>query len=741
MEERLYQVSGMTCASCALTVETVAGQQAGVEVAQVNLATEKLTLKTTGDFKAGALEEAVASLGYGLKEQRLEWDAKQGQLQEEDKQRRLEAERKRLLATATLTLPLLYVAMGAMWGLPLPSFLRAEGPFVLFQLLVTTAVLYLGRGLYQRGFRNLWQGHPNMDSLIALGTVAAYLYSTYGSWQVLQGQSHFAHHLYFESAATIIFFVFLGKYLEARAKQETSRALKGLGQLAPQEARRIGANGLELVATKDLQVGDRIRVLPGDSFPVDGRVLSGSGYVDESMMTGESLPIYKEEGQAVWAGSLNQTGSLDYEVTHVGGETLLAQIIKLVEEAQAQKAPIAALADRLARYFVPLVLGLALLASLGWYFLAGASLEFTLSIFIAVLVIACPCALGLATPTAMMVATGRGAQKGILLKSGPALEALAQVDTVLLDKTGTVTAGQMQLTDLELWAGESREEVLTLLASAESHSEHPIAQALVQAATEAGLTLRQTTDFQAQVGRGIEAKVDGQRVLVGTRRYLEEEGLVLPEELDLEAWEKAGKTSLLLAREDVLLAALAVADPIKETSRQAISKLDQLGLEVVLLTGDKEATARAIAEEVGISKVVAQVLPQDKAAQVASYQKQGKAVAMVGDGINDAPALAQAQVGIAMGTGTDIAMDASDLVLLQGDLVRLADTISLSRATLRIIKENLFWAFIYNIIGIPIAMGLLYLFGGPLLNPMLAGLAMSLSSVSVVLNALRLNWK
>ncbi|WP_303977458.1 heavy metal translocating P-type ATPase, partial [Streptococcus danieliae] len=337
--------------------------------------------------------------------------------------------------------------------------------------------------------------------------------------------------------------------------------------------------------------------------------------------------------------------------------------------------------------------------------------------------------------------TGRGAQKGILLKSGPALEALAQVDTVLLDKTGTVTAGQMQLTDLELWAGESREEVLTLLASAESHSEHPIAQTLVQAATEAGLALRQTRDFQAHVGRGIEAKVDGQRVLVGTKRYLEEEGLVLAKELDLEPWEKAGKTSLLLAREGVLLAALAVADPIKETSRQAISKLGQLDLEVVLLTGDKEATARAIAEEVGISKVVAQVLPQDKAAQVVHYQEQGKVVAMVGDGINDAPALAQAEVGIAMGTGTDIAMDASDLVLLQGDLVRLADAISLSRATLRIIKENLFWAFIYNIIGIPIAMGLLYLFGGPLLDPMLAGLAMSLSSVSVVLNALRLNWK
>lgn len=741
MEERFYQVSGMTCASCALTVETVAGQQEGVAAAQVNLATEKLTLKTTGDFQASTLEEAVASLGYGLKEQRLEWDANQGQLQEEDKQRRLEAERKRLLATAALTLPLLYVAMGAMWGLPLPSFLRAEGPFVLFQLLVTTAVLYLGRGFYQRGFRNIWQGHPNMDSLIALGTGAAYLYSFYGSWQVLQGQVHFAHHLYFESAATIIFFVFLGKYLEARAKHQTSRALQGLSQLAPQEAMLVTKDGVEVVATKDLRVGDLVRVVPGASFPVDGEIISGESYVDESMMTGESVPVHKQVGEEVWAGSLNQTGSLDYEVTHVGGETLLAQIVKLVEEAQAQKAPIAALADRLARYFVPLVLGLALLASLGWYFLAGASLEFALSIFIAVLVIACPCALGLATPTAMMVATGRGAEKGILLKSGPALESLANVETVFLDKTGTVTAGQMTLTDMKVWTQESKESILVQLASVESRSEHPIAQALVSAAEEANLELLPVEDFQAQVGRGFEARLGEQWIQVGTLRYLEEEGIQLPEGLDLLSWEKMGKTSLLMARDGQFVAALAVADPVKETSGQAIHDLKELGLNLVLLTGDKEETARAIANQVGIEEVISQVLPQDKAAQIEKYQGKSQSVAMVGDGINDAPALAQAEVGIAMGTGTDIAMDAADLVLLQGDLSSLVAAIRLSRASLGIIKENLFWAFIYNIIGIPIAMGLLYLFGGPLLNPMLAGLAMSLSSVSVVLNALRLRFK
>lgn len=741
MKERFYQVSGMTCASCALTVETVAGQQEGVAVAQVNLATEKLTLKTTGDFQASALEEALASLGYGLKEQRLEWDEDQGQLQEEDKQRRLEAERKRLLATAALTLPLLYVAMGAMWGLPLPSFLRAEGPVVLFQLLVTTAVLYLGRGFYQRGFRNLWQGHPNMDSLIALGTGAAYLYSFYGSWQVLQGQVHFAHHLYFESAATIIFFVFLGKYLEARAKHQTSRALQGLSQLAPQEAMLVTKDGVEVVATKDLQVGDLVRVVPGASFPVDGEIISGESYVDESMMTGESVPVHKQVGEEVWAGSLNQTGSLDYEVTRVGGETLLAQIVKLVEEAQAQKAPIAALADRLARYFVPLVLGLALLASLGWYFLAGTSLEFALSIFIAVLVIACPCALGLATPTAMMVATGRGAEKGILLKSGPALESLANVETVFLDKTGTVTAGQMTLTDMKVWTQESEESILAQLASVESRSEHPIAQALVSAAEEANLELLPVEDFQAQVGRGLEARLGDQRIQVGTLHYLEEEGIQLPEDLDLLSWEKMGKTSLLMARDGQFVAALAVADPVKETSGQAIHDLKELGLNLVLLTGDKEETARAIANQVGIEEVISQVLPQDKAAQIEKYQGKSQSVAMVGDGINDAPALAQAEVGIAMGTGTDIAMDAANLVLLQGDLSSLVAAIRLSRASLGIIKENLFWAFIYNIIGIPIAMGLLYLFGGPLLNPMLAGLAMSLSSVSVVLNALRLRFK
>ncbi|MBF8971091.1 heavy metal translocating P-type ATPase [Streptococcus sp. NLN76] len=741
MEEKVYQVSGMTCASCALTVEKIAGQQEGVQEAQVNLATEKLTIRTNTDFESAALEEAVSGIGYQLEVQEGGWSIEQHQIDDEQKEAHLENQKREVIWTSILAVPLLYIAMGSMMGLPSPNWLSEPTTFVLVQLLLTTGVLWLGRGFYQRGFRNLFKGHPNMDSLIAIGTGAAYLYSIYGSWQVLQGQLYFAHHLYFESAATIVFFIFLGKYLEARAKHQTSRALQGLSQLAPQEAMLVTEDRVEVVATKDLQVEDVVRVVPGESFPVDGEIISGESYVDESMMTGESVPVHKQVGEEVWAGSLNQTGSVDYRVTKVGAETMLSQIIQLVEAAQAKKAPIAALADRIALYFVPTVLIAAVLASLAWYFIGGASLEFALSIFIAVLVIACPCALGLATPTAMMVATGRGAEKGILLKSGPALESLANVETVLLDKTGTVTAGKMTLTDMKVWTQESDESILVQLASVESRSEHPIAQALVQAAEEANLDLLPIEDFKAQVGRGVEAKIDNQLIQVGTLRYLEEEGVSLPEDLDLLSWEKMGKTSLLMARDGQFVAALAVADPVKETSAQAIRDLKELGLNLVLLTGDKEETARAIADQVGIEEVVSQVLPQDKAAQVENYQARGQSVAMVGDGINDAPALVQAEVGVAMGTGTDIAMDAADLVLLQGDLISLVDAIRLSRATLRIIKENLFWAFIYNVIGIPIAMGLLYLFGGPLLNPMLAGLAMSLSSVSVVLNALRLRFK
>lgn len=738
MSETLYQVSGMTCASCALTVENVAKAQEGVEDAQVNLATEQLTLKTNARFNGKELVEQVAAVGYQLDAKSAERSLEERSELEAKKVAALKAEWMRLIWTSILAVPLLVIAMGSMWGLPLPAWLMEPRLFVSVQFILTTGIVLLGRGFYQRGFRNLLKGHPNMDSLIALGTGAAFLYSIYGAWQVFQGQEHYAHHLYFESAATIIFFVFLGKYLEARAKFQTSRALQGLTQLAPQEANRIVDGQVVRVATDELQVGDQVRVLPGESFPVDGRILSGQSYVDESMMTGESLPVQKQVGDQVWAGSVNQTGSLDYEVTQVGAETLLSQIIQLVEDAQAEKAPIAALADRISLYFVPVVLGAATLASLAWCFLGGASLEFALSIFIAVLVIACPCALGLATPTAMMVATGRGAQQGILIKSGPALESLAQVETLLLDKTGTVTAGKMSLTDLKVWGTATRPEILAQLASAESHSEHPVAQAIVAAAKVEGIDLLPVSDFEAKVGKGIEARVEGARLQIGTRRYLEEEGVVLPADLDQETWEKQGKTSLLAAREGIFVAALAVADPIKETTPEAIQELKALGLDLVLLTGDKEATAQAIAAQVEINQVIAQVLPQDKAAQVARVQESGKSVAMVGDGINDAPALAQADVGVAMGTGTDIAMEAADLVLLQGDLVQLAKAISLSRKTLRIIKENLFWAFIYNVIGIPIAMGLLYLFGGPLLNPMLAGLAMSLSSVSVVLNALRL---
>ena len=740
-EKKEYKLSGMTCASCAMTVEMAVKDLETVEEVSVNLATERLSLLPKAGFDSQQVLDAVAEAGYQAEEKGKN---RPSDVSEEAAMKVKELERKKqeLLILLVTALPLLYISMGSMVGLPLPSFLdHMAHPlvFVLSQLLLTLPAVWIGRGFYQRGFRNLIKRHPNMDSLIAVGTSAAFFYSLYSVSQVFLGHHAFVHQLYFESVAVIIALVLLGKYLESSAKGRTSQAIQSLLELVPSQATVIRYGEAVTIDTDDLRVGDIIRIKPGERMPVDGLVTEGQTFVDESMMTGESVPIEKKVGDTITSATINQNGSIDYQATRVGSDTTLAQIVRLVEEAQGSKAPIAALADKISLYFVPIVLSLATLSALGWYFLAGESLSFSLSIFIAVLVIACPCALGLATPTAIMVGTGKGAENGILIKSGQALEAAYQLDTIVLDKTGTITVGKPSLTDLLSLSDFNRPDLLRLIASAEQHSEHPLAQAILEAAEEEGLDLLPVSHFEAIVGRGLSAQVEGKRLLVGNESLMKEKNI------DSSAFQgkllelsQEGKTAMFVAIDGQLVGILAVADEMKFSSLKAVQELQSMGLEVIMLTGDREETATAIAQKAGIPKVIAGVLPDGKATAIKDLQEAGKKLAMVGDGINDAPALVQADVGIAIGSGADVAIESADVVLMHSDLQDVVKAIKLSQATIRNIKENLFWAFAYNTLGIPIAMGLLHLFGGPLLNPMLAGLAMSLSSVSVVVNALRL---
>lgn len=740
-EKKEYKLSGMTCAACAMTIEMAVKDLETVEDVSVNLATERLSLLPKAGFDSQQVLDAVAEAGYQAEEKGKD---RPSDVNEEAamKAQELQQKKQQLLILLLTALPLLYISMGSMVGLPLPSFLdHMAHPlvFVLSQLLLTLPAVWIGRGFYQRGFRNLIKQHPNMDSLIAVGTSAAFFYSLYSVSQVFLGHHPFVHQLYFESVAVIIALVLLGKYLESSAKGKTSQAIQSLLELVPSQATVIRYGEAVTIDTEDIRVGDIIRIKPGERMPVDGLVTEGQTFVDESMMTGESVPIEKKVGDTITSATINQNGSIDYQATRVGSDTTLAQIVRLVEEAQGSKAPIAALADKISLYFVPIVLSLATLSALGWYFLAGESLSFSLSIFIAVLVIACPCALGLATPTAIMVGTGKGAENGILIKSGQALEAAYQLDTIVLDKTGTITVGKPSLTDLLPLGAFNRSDLLRLVASAEQHSEHPLAQAILEAAEEEELDLLPVSHFEAIIGRGLSAQVEGKHLLVGNESLMKEKNIdssAFQEQL-LEL-SKEGKTAMFVAIDGQLTGILAVADEMKSSSLKAVQELQSMGLEVIMLTGDREETATAIAQKAGIQKVIAGVLPDGKAAAIKNLQEAGKKLAMVGDGINDAPALVQADVGIAIGSGADVAIESADVVLMHSDLQDVVKAIKLSQATIRNIKENLFWAFAYNTLGIPIAMGLLHLFGGPLLNPMLAGLAMSLSSVSVVVNALRL---
>ena len=730
-----FKVKGMSCSSCANRLERLVQKLEGVEAASVNFATEKLTVKLNADVIGyNQLKEATQSAGFELL---TDEEIKQQPTKEVSEAHRLF---KRFMISLIFSVPLLIISMGHMVGLPLPHMIdpmRNPLNFGLIQLVLTLPVVFTGYKFYQVGIKNLVQLSPNMDSLVAIGTLTAFLYSLFGIYQISQGDAHYAMHLYFESAAVILTLITLGKYLEAVSKGKTSQAIKALMGLAPKTA-TVERKGVELeVPIEEVMVGDLVLVKPGEKLPVDGEVVEGMTAIDESMLTGESIPVEKTVGSQVIGASLNKTGFIKYKATRVGRDTALSQIVKLVEDAQGSKAPIAKMADIISAYFVPIVMGLAVISSLLWK-VSGESDVFALSIFISVLVIACPCALGLATPTAIMVGTGKGAEYGVLIKGGEALEMTHRLQTIVFDKTGTITEGKPKVTDV-LALSLSEEQLLSYAASAEKASEHPLGEAIVREAQDRGYALCELESFHAMIGRGIEGVILGQKLLIGNLKLMVEHQIdvsSLQEKTDELAYE--GKTPMYMAIDGELAGVIAVADTVKESSKKAIETLHQMGIQVAMITGDNQKTADAIARQVGIDLVLAEVLPADKANEVKKLQQSGRKVGMVGDGINDAPALAQADIGIAIGSGTDVAIESADIVLMKSDLMDVSTAIRLSKATILNIKENLFWAFAYNVLGIPVAMGVLHLFGGPLLNPMIAAAAMSLSSVSVLLNALRL---
>ena len=747
MKTETYLIEGMHCAACSAAVERVTRRMEGVARSDVNLTMNRMTIeydesKVTPQLIISKIEKA----GYGArqleakKEEKKDLDA-----EEKAQEAAFRRERNSIIAALVLAAVLLYISMGSMFGAPLPDIIDMHTHavnFALVQLLLSTVIMYIGRRFYVSGFKSLRHLSPNMDSLVAIGSTAAYIYSLAVLFLLSDHPSLVHDGLYFESAAVVVTLVSLGKHMESASKHKTTGAIRRLMALTPDTAVLRGENGsLTEVPTGILRVGDVVLVRPGERVPLDGEVVEGEGGVDESMLTGESLPVDKAPGSEVIGGSIGVNGSLYVRITRVGADTTLSKIIKIVEDAQGKKAPISKIADKVAGVFVPIVMAIAVLAAIVWL-IAGQEVSFVLKVFTSVLVIACPCAMGLATPTAIVVGTGLGAQNGILIKSGEALETLHGVNTAVLDKTGTVTEGKPAVTDV-LCAGAPREEILAVASAVEAASAHPLAEAVLRAAGEEGIcSSAQVTGFENLSGRGLSAELGGERVLVGSPRLMEESGV----DVSAISGEAArlsgeGKTVMFVARSGELLGAIAVADPVRETSAAAIARLKEMGLRVVLLTGDNRRAANYIGAQVGADEVVAEVLPGDKADVVRSIQEKGGRVIMVGDGINDAPALTQADVGCAVGGGSDIAIESADVVLMKDDLGDVPKAVRLSRLTIANIKENLFWAFCYNTIGIPIAAGVLYPFFGILLSPMIGALAMSLSSVCVVGNALRLRGK
>ena len=748
-----FDVTGMTCSACSAHVEKSVAKVPGVRSVTVNLLSNNMAVDYDETASSdAAVIHAVEEAGYGASVHAGAASSRP-QAKAAPAADPMAAEianmKRRLIVSFVFLIPLFYISMGHMMGLPLPHFLHGTENALVFaftQLLLTLPIAYVNRKYYQVGFKTLFKGAPNMDSLIAIGSAAAMIYGVVAIYMIGWGLGHgdtalveqYSMDLYFESAGMILALITLGKFLETRSKGKTSEAITKLMDLAPKTA-LVEREGVEAeIPVEEVAVGDLLIVKPGASIPVDGEITEGSAAVDESAITGESIPVDKGPGDRVIAATINRSGYFKFRATKVGADTTLAQIVALVEDAANSKAPIAKLADKVSGVFVPVVICIAVIAAVTWLLL-GHTVEFALSIGIAVLVISCPCALGLATPVAIMVGTGKGAENGILIKSAEALETAHTIDTVVLDKTGTITEGKPRVTDIRTADGLSETELLTIAASVEKPSEHPLSTAIVEEAARRNLSLRAVTGFEAVAGQGVAAEVGGVRYLAGNRRMMEENRIELGDFAEKgETLSGEGKTPLYFAGEGKALGVVAVADTVKPTSRAAIEAFGQMGVDVVMLTGDNKRTAAAIQKQLGIGRVVAEVLPQDKEREVAKLQEQGRKVAMVGDGINDAPALTRADVGIAIGAGTDVAIESADVVLMKSDLLDAVTAIDLSRAVIRNIKQNLFWAFFYNSIGIPLAAGVFFSVFGWKLNPMFGAAAMSLSSVCVVSNALRL---
>ena len=738
MAEKNYTVTGMSCASCANAVEKALNKNNDIN-ASVNFATEKLNIEyDEKKYNFDKIREIVESAGYGLVEDMIE-DKKMELYQE-----KIISLKNRLILAVIFVVPLLYISMGHMLGAVLPEFLNPKvNPlnFALAQFVLTLPIIYAGRDFFLHGFKNLVRKSPTMDSLIAIGATAAVLYGIYATFGIVIVDPEAHMDLYYESAGAIITLILFGKLLEAKTKGQTSSAIKKLIGLQPKKAKIIENGAEKEVLIENLKVGDIVIVKPGEKIAVDGRIVEGATSIDESMLTGESLPVSKKVGDKVVGGSINKNGSIRFEATEIGKNTVLSQIIKLVEEAQGSKAPISRMADIVSAYFVPIVIGIAIITGIAW-FLSGSGLVTALSFFIAVLVIACPCALGLATPTSIMVGTGKGAENGILIKSGEALETAYKIKTVVFDKTGTITKGKPILTNLIAYGKYNENELLKIAASVENDSEHPLAEAIVNKAKERNIEIKPYERFRAMPGYGIRAIFEGKEVQIGNRKLMENRKInVEISQKDYDILLNEGKTPMYISIDNELAGLVAVADVIKETSKEAIEKLKKMGIKTIMLTGDNEKTAKFIAKQVGIDDVISEVLPYQKSQKVKELQEKDEFVAMVGDGINDSPALAQANVGIAIGNGTDVAIESADIVLIRNDLRDVAGAISLSKATITNIKENLFWALFYNVLGIPFAAGIFYaFFNGPKLDPMIAAFAMSFSSVSVLGNALRLKF-
>lgn len=737
IKEVIIGIGGMSCVGCAKGIEKELVKNKGIEKIEVNFSTEKAKIVYNDDIRLSAIKKKIEDMGFKILEENVEE-------KENFKEKEIKTMIIKLIFSSIFGIPLLFIAMAPMIkGLDklVPNIINMNiNPlnYAIIQLILTIPIIIIGHKFYTTGFKLFFKGRPNMDSLIAISTTAAFLYSLYNTINIIYGNIHLVHSLYYETVGMIIVLILLGKYLETISKSKTSDAIKKLMGLVPKYAIVLNNGKEEKILIDEVLVGDIVITKPGEKIAVDGIVIEGETYIDESMLTGESIPVKKLKASQVFAGSINKNGYIKFKVTKTSKNTTLANIIKIVEDAQTTKAPIAKIADIVSGYFVPIVCIIAFVTSLLWFILSK-DLEFALKIFVSVLVIACPCALGLATPTAIMVGTGKGAENGILIKSGEALETAYKLDTIILDKTGTITEGKPIVTDI-ICNNIEKDELLRIVASAEKMSEHPLGDAIVKEALKENIDLYENIEeFEAKIGFGIKAKVNNKSVFIGNKKLLDSFNINL---LDMEKkfidLANQGKTPIYIALDNEIKGIIAVADPIKENSKEAIEKLSNMGLDIFMITGDNKKTADAIANQLNIKNVFAEVLSIDKANYVENLKNSGKKVAMVGDGINDAPALAKSDLGIAIGSGTDIAIESADVVLIKNDLNGVYNAIKLSKKTIVNIKQNLFWAFIYNIIGIPVACGVLYIFGGPLLNPMIGAMAMSLSSLSVLLNALRL---